>query len=148
MYEFLQYRVKDVMTSDLVSVKPETRLGETEKIFDEHDFNSLPVVSKKGKLVGWFTKLDLLSAFCNDDDHMFPPYADIMKQPISKFMTREIRSVTPLAPLTRVIEKLVSRKCKSFPVVDSNDELVGVVAREDVLRGLRRAAEGNDAPVT
>ena len=147
MYEFLEYRVKDVMTTDLVSVQPDTRLSEAEKIFEEHDFNSLPVLSKKGKLVGWFTKLDLLSAFCNDDEHMFPPYEEIMKQPVSRFMNREIRSVTPLAPLTRVIEKLVSRKCKSFPVVDSNDELVGVVAREDVLRGLRSAAEGITAPV-
>jgi tRNA nucleotidyltransferase (CCA-adding enzyme) len=147
MYEFLEYRVKDVMTIDLVSVRPDTRLAEAEKIFEEHDFNSLPVLSKKGKLVGWFTKLDLLSAFCSDDEHMFPPYEEIMKQPVSRFMNREIRSVTPLAPLTRVIEKLVSRKCKSFPVVDSDDELVGVVAREDVLRGLRNAAEGVAAPV-
>jgi len=148
MYEFLEYRVKDVMTTDITTIKPETRLGEAEKIFEEHDFNSLPVISKKGKLVGWFTKLDLLSAFCYDDEHMFPPYADIMKEPVSRFMNREIRTVTPLAPLTRVIEKLVFHKCKSFPVIDSDDRLVGVVAREDVLRGLRRASEGNEAPLT
>ena len=148
MYEFLQYRVEDVMTGEPISVSPDMPLSEAERIFEEHDFNSLPVVADDGRLVGWFTKLDLLGAFRNDDEHMFPPYETIMKQPVSGFMTREIYTVTPLAPLTRVLEKLISRGCKSFPVVDSDEKLVGVVAREDVLRGLRRAAAGEPAPST
>jgi predicted transcriptional regulator len=40
-----------------------------------------------------------------------------------------------------VLEKLVASGNKSFPVLDG-DELVGIVSREDVLRGLRTAAPG------
>jgi CBS domain-containing protein len=50
-------------------------------------------------------------------------------------------TVAPDDPLTHVLQKMVHTRCKSFPVLE-DDRLVGIVAREDVLRALRRAAEG------
>jgi CBS domain-containing protein len=37
---------------------------------------------------------------------------------------------------------MVATRNKSFPVVDEDGRLVGMVAREDVMRALRRAAAG------
>ena len=49
----------------------------------------------------------------------------------------------PTTRLTRVLEKMIATRNKSFPVVDPKDErLVGVVAREDVMQALRRAGAG------
>jgi CBS domain-containing protein len=56
-------------------------------------------------------------------------------------MTRELVTVGPDLPLTRVLQELVETRNKSLPVLDGT-RLVGVVAREDVLRALRRAAAG------
>jgi CBS domain-containing protein len=56
-------------------------------------------------------------------------------------MSRNLRTVTPLTRLTRVLEILVSAGIKSLPVVDG-DELVGIVSREDVVAALRRASAG------
>jgi CBS domain-containing protein len=140
MYEFLDYLVEDVMTSEVTTTTPDTPLSEVEAIFEANDFNSLPVLNAAAQLVGVVTKLDLLKAFRFNEDHMFPPYADIIKTPVSEVMTRDTHTVTPRARLTGVLEKLVDSGSKSFPVLDG-DELVGVVSREDVLRGLKRAAE-------
>lgn len=141
MYEFLDYLVEDVMTSEVSTTTPDAPLSEVEAIFEQRDFNSLPVLNDAAELVGVVTKLDLLKAFRFDDDaHMFPPYSDIMKTPVAKVMTRDPRTVTPRARLTGVLEKLVESGSKSFPVLDG-DQLVGVVSREDVLGALRRAAQ-------
>ena len=52
----------------------------------------------------------------------------------------------PRTRLTRVLEKMVATRNKSLPVVDPHgDRLVGVVAREDVMQALRRAAAGSKA---
>jgi CBS-domain-containing membrane protein len=142
MYEFLQYRVEDVMTAGVTSTTPDAPLAEVEKIFREHDFNSLPVMEDGHRLVGVMTKLDLLKAFRFNEDHMFPPYAEIMQASVASVMTRDFQTVTPRTPLTRVLEKLVATRRKSFPVLDSDDRLVGMVSREDVLAALRRAADG------
>jgi CBS domain-containing protein len=56
-------------------------------------------------------------------------------------MSREPVTVPPRQPLTRTLQKMIDTRNKSFPVVDDG-RLVGVVAREDVMRGLRRADAG------
>lgn len=145
MYEFLDYRVEDVMTAPAVTIAPETSLREAEQLFAERGVNAFPVVDRDDVLVGVLTKLDVLRAFIFTEDHMFPPYDDIMKTPVAQVMTRDVQIVRPRTPLTRVLQKLVDTRSKSFPVVDSG-RVVGVVAREDVLRALERAARGVRPP--
>jgi CBS domain-containing protein len=141
VYEFLDYRVCDAMTADPVTVAPTVSIAETEAQLERHDFNALPVVGAKGELLGVVTKLDLLRSFRFTDDHMFPPYEEVMRQPVQSVMTTDATTVTPRTPLTRVLETLVRTRSKSLPVVE-DDVVVGMIAREDVLAALRRAVGG------
>ena len=141
MYEFLEYRVEDVMTRKPVTIAPGATLAEAQRIFRKRDFNGLPVLGPGGALVGFLTKLDVLRAFRFTEEHVFPPYAELMKQPVSGVMSRDVLTVTPRAPLTRVLQKMLDSRSRSFPVVDG-DRLVGVVAREDLLGALRRGVAG------
>ena len=147
MYEFLDYRAADVMTPSPINVGPKTSLAQAEALFERHDFNGLPVLDDTGELVGFLTKLDLLKAFRFTDESLFPPYTEIMEQPVETVMSREILTVTPRTPLTKVLQKMIEAGVKSFPVVDG-DGLVGIVAREDILQGLRRAVAGEKASST
>jgi len=47
----------------------------------------------------------------------------------------------PELPLTRALQAMIDASTKSLPVLEQG-RLVGIVAREDVLRAIRRAAEG------
>jgi CBS domain-containing protein len=141
MYEFLRYRVRDVMTTAPVTIREETALSEVEQLFTRHGFNSLPVVDATGKMVGLLTKLDFLKAFAFSVDAMIPQYTDIVARPARSVMTREPETVDSGLPLTRVLERMVASRLRSFPVVDGG-RLVGMVSREDVMAAVRRAAEG------
>jgi CBS domain-containing protein len=140
MYEFLGYQVQDVMSIP-VSIAPQATLAEAEQLLETRGFNALPVVTREGQLVGVVTSLDLLKAFRFTEESMLPPYDQIMQRTVESVMSREPETVRPRTPLTRVLEKLVATRDKSFPVVDE-DRLVGVVAREDVMQALRRANAG------
>jgi tRNA nucleotidyltransferase (CCA-adding enzyme) len=141
VYEFLDYLVSDVMSKP-TTVGEGATLAEVERILEQSGFNGLPVVAS-GALTGFVTSLDLLSAFRFSPDSMLPPYEEIMRRPVSSVMVREPAVVQPRTPLSRVLEKMVATRNKSFPVVDPHgDRLVGVVAREDVMRALRRAGAG------
>jgi CBS domain-containing protein len=144
MYEFLDYQAQDVMTRDPVTVSPNATLTELEQIFESHDFNSLPVIDDNGNIQGIVTKLDLLRAFEFDDEHTFPPYQQIMKRHVRSVMSREVRYVFPRTRLPRVLTRLLDTGSKSLPVLD-DERLVGIVAREDVMRGLRQAVDGQKA---
>ena len=140
MYEFLAYRVKHVMTPDPVTVEPDAPLARAEALFREHDWNALPVVAA-GALCGVLTKLDALRAFAFSQDSVIPRYEDVMRRPVSDFMATDVETVDPELPLTRVLERMIATRHKSLPVVDG-DRLVGIIAREDVLRALGRATAG------
>lgn len=141
MYEFLEYRVRDVMTREAVALDPESTLASAADIFDAHDFNALPVVLPDGQLVGVLTKLDWLRGFAFTPQNVVPHYEEIMARPVRAQMTAPAASVSPDLPLTRVLETMIETRNKSLPVVERN-RLIGIIAREDVLRALRRAVAG------
>jgi len=141
MYEFTHYQVRDVMTENPVTVSRDTSLGEIEDIFDQKDFNGLPVIDEDGHLLGMVTKLDLLKAFDFSEKLKIPAYAAIRQYPCEKVMSVNVTSVRLESPLTRVLHHMIQTRHKSFPVT-KNSELKGIIAREDVIRALSRAARG------
>ena len=140
MYEFLDYQVQDVMSRP-TCVRGETTLAEAEALLEKHGWNGVPVVDAAEKLVGFVTSLDLLRAFAFSEDTILPPYDRILAKTVSEVMSRDVITVCPRTPLTRVLQKLVDSRSKSFPVVE-DERVVGVVAREDVMGALRRAGSG------
>lgn len=145
MYEFLKYEVRDAMVAHPITISPQTPLKEVEDLFENHDFNGVPVVDEQRHLLGILTKFDLLKAFSLGIRAMVPHYDEIMEQPAEAIMTRDPVSVEPLLPLSRLLQKLVEMRTKSLPVVE-NGRLVGIIARQDVLRALRRATIQHQLP--
>ena len=146
MYEFLHYQVRDAMTRDPIVIRPNTKLRQVEELFESHDFNGVPVVEDGRRLLGILTKFDLLKAFSLDSHALVPHYDEIMEQAAEAVMTRDPVSVSPELPLSRLLQKLVEMRTKSLPVVE-NGLLVGIIAREDVLKALRRATVRHEIPV-
>jgi CBS domain-containing protein len=146
MYEFLDYRVADAMTKDPVTVTPDTPISRAEALLEERGWNALPVVEDGRRLVGVVTSLDLLKAFRFTEDRLFPAYEEIMGRPVREVMSEKLVTVSPRTPLTRALEKMVRTRNKSLPVA-LGGELLGILAREDVLNALRRAV-GGERPTT
>jgi len=145
MYEFLAWRVGDVMSAPAVTIAPDATLADAEAIFDERDFDALPVLDAGGGLAGIVSKLDVLRAYRFSPEASVPRYDEIRRRPVRSVMTLQPLAVAPDTPLTRVLETLAAARVKSLPVVEGG-RVVGMVAREDVLRALRRAATGERPP--
>jgi len=141
MYEFTLYQVKDVMTSNPLTVATDTLLGVIEDIFEKHDFNGVPVIEGEGNLLGMVTKLDLLKAFDFGEKTKIPAYDVIRNYQCARVMSENVITVRPESPLTRVLHKMIETGFKSFPVIQ-NGKLAGIIAREDIIRALNRAARG------
>lgn len=140
MYQFLQYHVADVMVRQPFTLSPQASVAELGQLFSSHNFNGVPVV-QDGELCGFVTKLDFLRAFRFSPESLLPHYDSIMARPIASIMSSEPFCVTEDMPLTRVLECMVEMRSKSFPVVRGK-QLVGIIAREDLLAALRQAVEG------
>ena len=138
MYRFLECTVSQYMTHSVKTVTRQVTLRELEALFEQHDFNAFPVMEER-KMLGIVSKFDFLRAFTFTTYEMVPQYDDFMNRPVADVMTEAVVHVEPTAPLTRVLQLMVKLKARSFPVLDTNRQLVGIVSREDVMRALREA---------
>lgn len=132
---FFERKVADHMTTEVVSLGPDNTLREAGELFDSFDFNSVPVLDH-GKLIGIFSKFDFMRAFAFTEAHPLPDYEALMKSPLRKFMREELVTTAPDTPLTRVLQRMVELRTRSFPVVEGG-MLVGIISREDIIRALK-----------
>jgi CBS domain-containing protein len=98
-------------------------------------------VLEEGKMLGIVTKFDFLRAFAFTTGQMVPHYDELMQRPVAEMMTEAVVHVEPTAPLTRVLQLMVSLKSRSFPVIGPDRQLVGIISREDVIRALKEATQ-------
>jgi CBS domain-containing protein len=138
MYEFLQETVGNNMAGSVRSVVPETTVADLYRLFAADDFESYPVV-RGDVLVGVVSKLDALKVFALSQHTMLPQYNDGMATTVDQIMTSEVIAVDPNVKLQRVLELMVKHRLKSVPVIDQWRKLVGIIARDDLMRAMERA---------
>jgi CBS-domain-containing membrane protein len=138
MYRFLELTVEQYMTRTVQTVHSCTSLRELDGLFRRHDFNAFPVVDN-ARLIGLVTKFDFLKAFVFTTNELVPHYDELMRKCVSEIMTKKVVSVEPQAPLTRVLHMMIDLRSRSFPVVAQGQSLVGMIAREDIMRALQDA---------
>jgi CBS domain-containing protein len=136
MYRFIECKVHDYMTSPVHTVSRQVTMRELGGLFEKYDFNAFPVV-EQGKLLGIVTKFDFLQAFVFTTGQSVPHFDELMKRAVAEVMTETVVHVDPTTPLTRVLRLMVDLKSRSFPVMDSGNQLLGMISREDVMRALR-----------
>ena len=142
MYRFLECTAGQYMTPAVKTVTRQVSMIELGALFEEHDFNSFPVV-ENDKILGIVTKFDFLRTFAFTRSQMVPHYDELMRRTVADVMTEAVVHVEPAAPLTRVLQLMVSLKTRSFPVVDASGRLAGMISREDVMCALREATQAS-----
>ena len=136
MYRFLECTASQYMTRSVETVTRQVTMLDLETLFEKHDFNAFPVV-EAGKMLGIVTKLDFLRAFAFTTSQIVPHFDELMRRTVADVMTEAVVHVEPAAPLTRVLQLMVSLRNRSFPVIGPDSQLVGMISREDVMRALR-----------
>jgi CBS domain-containing protein len=143
LYKFLEQMTADSMTRNAKTVSRSLSLRELEDLFERDDFNSYPV-QEDSQVVGLVSKFDFLACFVFTTARMTPRYDDLMKQTVADIMTPDFIYVRGETRLTRVLQLMVDHRIRSMPVIESDQQLVGMISREDVMRTLQRCTSEKD----
>jgi len=130
------------MTRDVRTVARDANLLELSEKFENDDFNTYPV-EEDGQVVGIVTKFDVLKCFALTPTQMVPHYDDLMGRTVGDVMTPEFIYVRPDTRLARVLQIMVEHRIRSILVLDSAQRLVGIIAREDVVKALKSTARND-----
>ncbi|WJR78203.1 CBS domain-containing protein [Bradyrhizobium sp. NP1] len=143
MYEFLHETVAENMTRAVRCVAPELAVGDLYRLFAVDDFDAYPV-ARDDRLVGMVSKLDALKVFAFTKDRILPHYDVGMGTTVDEIMSADVVAVSPDTNLQRVLQLMVEHRVKSLPVIDQWRNLIGIIAREDVMRAMARCIGRQD----
>ena len=128
------------MTRTVKTVARDTTMRELQQMFDEDGFNYYPV--REGEdIVGVVSNFDFLKCFAFNPSRMVPAYNELLSRTVADVMTPEFIYVDPATKLTRVLQLMVDHRIKSVPVLDANQRLAGIIAREDIMRAVTESAQ-------
>ncbi len=145
--------VKDIMSTNIVSVKPNTEITEATRLLLEKRFNGLPVVDENNKVVGIICQSDLIAQqkslpiptlFSFLDGFIPLKSTKKLEKEIQKIaaitvadaMVKNPVTVRPDSRIETVAALMVDNNFHPLPVLDDDDKLVGIVGKEDVLKTL------------
>jgi CBS domain-containing protein len=129
-------KIKDVMTRDVATCRPEDSTSQAARLMWEHDCGVVPVVDAQQRPVGMITDRDVCMAGYTTGRSLW----DIK---VGDVMSRSIQSCS-LEDSVRAAELAMQRRhVRRLPVVDSAGKLVGLLSLSDIAR---RASKSNTRP--
>ena len=119
-----QRRVRDVMTANPATVSEKDSIRDVARIMAREDTGIVPVVDGK-KIVGLITDRDIVVRLVAEGK-------DLANSRVKEVMSRSVRSVKEDTPVDEVLDLMSTEKIRRVPVVNQNNELVGILSIGDI----------------
>jgi CBS domain-containing protein len=142
--------VRDLMTTGVRTVSPETPLKDVAAILAEHGISGLPVCDGEGRVLGVVSEGDILFKEQGDRERRGGPLARLVDnshargaakvsaRTAGEAMTSPAITITPERPASTAARIMLDHRVNRLPVV-RDGVLVGLVTRADLVRAFTRA---------
>lgn len=148
-------RAKNIMTTPVVSVRPDSTIGAVAALLVEHGISAVPVIDGDD-LVGIVSEGDLVHrdeigtaprhrswwlGLFQDNASLAVEYTKSHSARVADVMTRDVATVAEITPLDEIARLLDRNRIKRVPVMRFG-KVVGIVSRANLVRALAAATAG------
>ncbi len=123
--EVRKMNVKDLMTSDPVTMRPSMTIAEALQLITKEPFNSFPLTDDNGRVISLVSQADVYDAL---KDQSITQEMTLDKIPRMSFAT-----VTSDTPIPEALERFFRSGRHKLVVVDSHQKLSGILTPIDLL---------------
>ena len=130
--------VKQIMTTEVVTVRPDDTMELVHRIYNTSEIHHLPVVNGEGVVVGIVSKSDYYSI-----SNAFPLFRPDLREAanerlfksllVEDVMTRQVAMLSPDDSLTVAAGFFKENIFHAIPIVDREGKLVGILTTFDLL---------------
>jgi len=124
-----QIKVKDYMTTNLITFKPEQPVEDVIEALIKHRISGGPVVNDKNELVGIISEGDCIKQISESRYYNMP----LEKTTIEKLMAKEVDTIDGNMNVFDAASKFLQSKHRRFPILEDG-KLVGQISQKDVLK--------------
>ncbi len=117
-------QVRDVMTPNPECVSEKDSIRDVARIMKEQDTGVVPVVDGK-RIIGLITDRDIVVRGIAEG-------RELSSVKVNEIMSKSVRSVKEDTPVTEVLDLMSSAEIRRVPVVNGNNELVGIISLGDI----------------
>jgi acetoin utilization protein AcuB len=124
------------MSSPAVTITSDMPFTDALNLMQAHRFRRLPVVSQKGKLVGIVSERDLLYASPSPATSLsvWELTYLLSKLSVKELMTTDVITTRPDTFVEDAARLMADNKIGGLPVVDSLEQVVGVITETDIFK--------------
>ena len=122
-------QVVDLMTTDVITVAPDTLIREAARLMFRNRVSGLPVTDDAGRLVGIITEADFLRLEVAREEDDDPAPVETVKE----VMSRGVVTVEAGVSIYEAAKIMVVQDIKRLPVIDDEDRLLGIISRADIV---------------
>jgi acetoin utilization protein AcuB len=140
--------VKDRMTANPVTVTPDTAVSEALSTMRQNNVRRMPVLDRKGRLVGIISEKDLLYASPSPATslNVYEIGYLLSKLKIKEIMAKNVITITGDAPLEEAARIMVDNHVSGLPVVEG-DRVVGIITETDIFKILLEMMGAREAGI-
>jgi CBS domain-containing protein len=139
--------VREVMRQSVVVLEPETPAGEAARLLERAGVAGAPVV-RGDQVIGVISRSDLLARARDVSPHAqesgpflrYEQVLDSTELTVEALMTPHVVAARVDWPAIVAALTMQAEGFNRLPVLDANDRLVGIIARDDVIAAVARAA--------
>ena len=141
--------VSDVMTRDVVTVRPDTPFKEITSALSTYGISAVPVTDARGAPMGLVSESDLLRKQAAEPDKYGGQAASGWPQERAKaraenasgLMTTPVVTAHAHWPVAQAARTMNRHRVRRLLVVDESDRIIGIISRSDLLRVFLRPDE-------
>ena len=129
-------RVKQIMTSEIATCRPDTNLADVAKLMWDRDCGFVPVVDAAGKVAGVITDRDICIASATR--RLLPEQitaAQAMRRP-------PIHTAQPEDAIEKTLGTMKQFQVRRLPVIAADGTLKGIISMNDIVL----ASQGKEGP--
>lgn len=119
-------QIKNLMSEEIITIDKDQNLSDALKLLRKHNVSRLPVTNNK-QLVGIISERDIAAKLGSSKYESMPA----SRLHISSVMVKDVFTVPETMQLDEVARLMLENGIGSVPVMNDDDEMVGIVSKAD-----------------
>lgn len=146
------------MTTRVITISPDSEILDAVKLMVENNISGLIVLDKNNKVVGVISESDIVNALKSSFPEIsitsnislslllllkrgleaYMEAKKLAKLKVKDLMTKKVFYVRPEDTIEEAARIMSEKDVKRLPVIDENNNLVGIISRSDILKALMK----------